>query len=320
MPITWTPAPTKVERRVACIVIYGPSGSGRTSLALTAAGPLFYLHDSEKKEFVVVGSDANLDHQLKHGHTINMYDFHFTSTPLGKIVNPKSVSASANRSVVEFEQHLADAMSREGSAIIDTAFSLWGTYQLTGLGSMDRDARDDDVKEMGQLVYAKINSKWHSMIKSFRGQDGCNMILLSDEKPVYVKKKKGWEDSGARVLAGQKHMWKAADVVIHTGNYKGVGAMEKNYVGDPPKNGYFYATIEKGWGNAASQGVTFYDDPNTPFGQRWINLPDILAYATGMDASEWGGPVENVEDEDDEPPSGAVKKTTKALKRKAVKK
>src|SRR4051812_8483060 len=49
----WTPANTEITRRVAFVQIYGETGTGKSTLALTAPGPIAYMHADEKLDGIV---------------------------------------------------------------------------------------------------------------------------------------------------------------------------------------------------------------------------------------------------------------------------
>src|SRR5688572_18559459 len=60
----WDEVSDEVERRSVMWVIYGPTGTGRTRLGLTAPGPIALAHTAEKIDGIV--------QQAKHGTIPNV--------------------------------------------------------------------------------------------------------------------------------------------------------------------------------------------------------------------------------------------------------
>lgn len=256
----WEEAPTEFDLRHVCMEIYGPTDTGRSTLALTAPGPIAYFHAHEK----IAGLFEKF---TRTGKMIRHHKF-------GGVFrgSPDDIQAQAMVSVDRFEKALTDAYSWARSIVIDTHTELWEIYQLARLGTMVRNDRNEKDNKMGQLVYTEINNRWLSMLKEFRVQQPTsnkpfltNLIIIGQTKDEYKKNKitGKTESTGLAVSAGQKKVPFFCDVRVRT-DYK-------------KRENEFTATIEKPWWN---NDVRNMELENSSFSQ-------IMSLITETDESEW---------------------------------
>jgi hypothetical protein len=186
--------------------IAGPTDTGRTTLALTAPGPIAYIHSLEKWEGLI-------QDRIKHTQ-IRMRSFRDSFQG-----NPDQVQIEAAKDVSMVERAVFDAYNWARTIIIDTHTSLWVTYQLAELGSMVREDRDSASNKKGQLIYTKINNQWQAMLKEFSVRadnptqpNPTNLIIIGQVGEEY----RGNKATGRMVSKGQKGVGYACDVRVRT--------------------------------------------------------------------------------------------------------
>lgn len=252
--IKWESAPTSLMRHCVFMEIYGDTGSGRTTLALTAPGPIAFIHAAEKIDGIIQPA-ARLG---KIGGIVN-FGGSFRGTDA-------DISAQAMKVWKDLELAWADALKWARTIVLDTHTEAWELIRLAYFG---------DLKPASGRVesnWGPVNARWRSMFKSFRMQDSCNVVIIGQTKEEYTKGAKtaaGKEGMGQRtgrtIRAGQKEIDFMADVILRTSR---------------GKDGSFISTVEKGWFNADSEGLEFQDTMS--------EFNTVMNIITMEDSERWG--------------------------------
>ena len=221
----WKQAPTEITRRNVFTLVFGDTGTGRTTYALTAPGPIALLHSSEKLEGIVQAQASNKD--------IKMFDFGGSFTG-----DPQEISDQAVLVWEAFKEAYYDAFNWAKTIVIDTDTELWELIRLARFGGLKPSGGRVDAN------YGPVNAEWSALWKHSRSKN-VNVISIGQTKPEYVGKSGMGQATGRMIRAGQKSMPFFADVIVLTG---------KN------DDGEFTSEIKKAWYNAACEGVEFTDD------------------------------------------------------------
>jgi hypothetical protein len=244
----WEDAPTQFTRRCVFMLIYGDTGTGRTTLALTAPGPIGLVHTSEKIEGII--------QPFAREKVIRCVNFGgvFSGTP-------QEIANQADpiwRRMYGAWTNAMDDWAR--TVIMDTDTEGWEILRLARFGELNPQGRTDHL-------YGPVNAEWRSMFKRFRQQNRCNVIAIGQTKDEYREVTKGGKKTSDRtgntIRAGQKEIPYSADVVIRCSK----------------DDGDFHATIEKGWFNAHTEGMTLDNED--------MRFPYIMSLITETDESEW---------------------------------
>ncbi len=244
----WTDAPTEFTRRVAEVLVYGDTGTGRTRLALTMPGPIGLAHTAEKIEGVV--------QQFSRTKKIRCVNFGGAFSG-----SPQQIADKAGpiwNSMVTAWTDAIDNWAR--TVIMDTDSEGWEILRLARFGELTPRGRLDHM-------YGPVNAEWRSLFKHFRAQERCSVVSIGQTKNEYKdvirNGKPSSEPTGRTIRAGHKEQGFMSDVVIRTSK----------------EDGTFRATIEKGWFAAETEGLTFENED--------CRLPYILSVITGTDEKEW---------------------------------
>lgn len=249
----WEDAPTEITRKVVFVDVYGETGTGRTSFALHAPGPIALAHTAEKIDGIIQPFAAK-----KTIKTLNFGGV-FSGTK-------EQISQAANAIWMNFLAKWNVAMDDWAKTVImDTGTEGWELIRLARFGELNPQGRTD-------ALYGKVNAEWCSPFKRFRWQDRCNVITIHQAKDEYVDKrgpngKTVSSRTGRTIHAGMKQMRYMADVVVR---------MER-------EDGVVAAIIEKGWYNGGVIGEKLYDEDAT--------FPRVMALITGDDPTAWGEPI-----------------------------
>jgi len=245
----WTDAPTALTRQCVFLNIVGQTGTGRTTLALSAPGPIALAHTAEKLEGLV--------QRIAKIKPVKLLDFGFVSTSTEK----RTVALSADKVYTKLKRGLEDAMDRWArTIIIDTDTETWEIARLARFGELNPKGNRMDA------LYGPVNAEFRALFKRHRHQNRCHLIVISQCKDEYQD----------RLIDGKIRS-------IQTGRLKQVGFKEMPYMADltvwtsrGPK-GEFLATITKGWWNASVEGLEL---ENTTFAQ-------IVGLVTEQDENMW---------------------------------
>lgn len=252
----WEEVSTEFTARAVAKCIYGDYDTGKTTLALSAPGPIAFFHAYEK-----VGG---LLQYVRRSKDIRVHKF---GGPMEG--NPDKVQRLAEEEIKLFEAGLDSAYSWARSIVIDQETRLWELYQLSRLGSMVRAERDEKDNKKGQLIYQEINNRWTSMLMKYRvnleakdmsnsKRPKTNLVIISRTKDEY----KGPSATGRTVRAGQKDTGSFCDVVVRT-----------------RRKDEFSVTIEKPWNNNSMRGVELSQD--------MMRFSEIMSMVTETSSEEW---------------------------------
>jgi len=250
--VDWIDASKELTRRNVFMSLYGDTGSGRTTLALTAPGPIALIHTTEKLEGIVQKA-------AKDGKIIKMIDvggnFEGTVDEMKKYAGDKVAMA---------REAWFDAFNWARTIVIDNQADLWTLFQLAWFGTQTPKGRS------GALEWGPLNTSWTTMLKykRFDEDNNTNIIMIGLTDKEYIKSAKGMsEATGRTIYKGQKSVPTIADVWIRTHHDFRVNE--------------FTSTIEKGWWNSHNVDNKSFEGPMS-------NFPDVMSLITEMDASEWG--------------------------------
>lgn len=253
----WEDVSTEFTSRSVAMMIYGDTDTGRSTLALTAPGPIAYIHSYEKVDGLINESARlKLIRASKFG---------------GDLRGPSErVQELAEIQVRKMEAAISDAYKWARSIIIDTESKAWEIHQLARLGSLERadNSLTEKEKKKGQLIYQGINNRWTSMLQEYKVraenplQDKpTNLILICKTVDEY----EGNKATGRTVYKAQKETPFFADVRLRT----------------RVKISQFSVTVEKPWWNADMRGFEFVGD------KKVLTIPNIMSLITQTDKSEW---------------------------------
>ncbi len=260
----WEDVLTQSTRRSVCMEINGDTDTGKSTLALTAPGPIAYIHAYEKLEGIIQSARRSKD--IKACKFGGMFRG-----------DAEEVQVSASMSVERLERAISDAYKWARTIILDTHTESWTVYQLARLGSLTRAERSTKDNKRGQLVYTEINNRWNTMLKEFRirqenplQSQPTNLILIGQTKDEYRKSQVTGqhEATGKTIRAGQKGVGYFCDLIVRTSYDK--------------KAREFKATIEKPWYNNDMRGFVVSQESGL------LSFPGILGLVTETDSEEWG--------------------------------
>lgn len=244
-------------RRCVLMEAFGDEDTGKSHFALTAPGPICYVHFMEKV-------DGLLEEAAASGKVVRQ-------CKIGDVLrgDPKQVIELAEMAARRLEAAITGAYSWARTIIADTHSEAWQVIQLAKLGGLTPDTKDEDQVRKGQLIYAELNARWASIIKEFRlnadRYNRTNLILIGRTKAEY-KKVAGSnraENTGRTISAGHKEMPFDMDVRLRT-SYR---------------NGEYLATCIKPWFNDAMRGFEFSGE--------MLNFATVMGMITGTDEEEW---------------------------------
>lgn len=253
--VVWEQATAEITQRNVLMEAYGDTGSGRSTFALTAPGPIAYIHASEKLEGITQVAVAR-------GTDVRLVDF-------GGVFagSEDQIAALAQEKWQLLKDAWYDALfgGWARTVVLDTHTEAWELIRLAYFGAL---------KPTGGRVdsnYGPVNADWRSLFKAARQQDKVNAIVIGQTKDEYKKSKTGKSDgmgerTGDTIRAGQKEVPYLCDAVVRT---------DKNVMSGEG----FWGTIEKGWFNAGVEGVALHND--------MLTFPGVMAMITDMDESEW---------------------------------
>lgn len=250
-------------RRCALTEIWGEGDSGKSTFALTAPGPIAYLHTYEKV-------DGLLERVAATGKVIRPCAF---GGPMRG--NTDAVMALAEVAVSRMERALTDAYTWARSIILDNHSTTYQYVQLARLGSMDRDSRDSKDNKKGQLVYGEINARWNAIIQQYRvnaaTNNRTNLILIGRASDEY----KGNQATGKRAPHGHKENAPNCDVRLR------MKCEQVRQPGAPMSSAetVYSAVIEKPWHNGDMRG---FEVPSM-----MLTFSAVMSLITNTAANEW---------------------------------
>lgn len=259
--LDWEDASPQITRRSVFALVSGLPDTGRTTLALTAPGPIAYINTGEKAEGVVEDAVARGTKVRKI-----FVGQSYRGSSLGE------VQEMAERMSRKAEAAIADAFTWAKSIVIDNKDQLYTTIELARLGTQINAERSDKDKKLGRLVSAAIKARFRAMTvqlyrelaaeRERRGGTQVNLIMVGLMKEEY----KGNESTG-RVVDTNLNSLYDVDLVLHT---------KVDRVDNTDK---YSARIHKPWMNGIYRGKSVEGE--------MLDIVEVCAMLTGTDPEEW---------------------------------
>jgi hypothetical protein len=260
----WEDVPTVFAGRCTVMEVTGESDTGRSTFALSAPGPIAYIHPYEK-----VG--GLFERTAATGKVVR-------PCPIGSISrgSTDAVMATSETQAAKLEAALTDAYKWARTIILDNHPEVWQILQLARLGSMNRDDRSKDDNRKGQLVYGEMNARWNSIFKQYRINadkfNRTNLIIIGKLEDEY----NGKDKTGKRVPKAQKDTLSLIDIRLRTRCDLVVPPGSPR--GTQPES-VFTGVIEKPWFAGDMRG---FEVP-----QIMLNFATVMQLITGVPAEEW---------------------------------
>ena len=246
--IPWHPAPTEFTTRLAFLLIYGETSTGKTTLALSAPGPIALFTANEKIDGIV--------QPFAREKEVRIFNFG---------LDAKDPAKSAKSLWPVFKAAIADAQTWARTIVIDTDSEAYELVRYAVFGKL---------LQVKPYHYEKVNTAWKAVLNPFRGLNKtCNLVAVSKIKEVY-KNDKG---TGEMVPSGQKDMRFMADVVVRTRR----GKRTKKGAGD------YTVEIKKGWWNDEVTGEYGELTGEDFFGTPRVSWAQLMGLVTETDEGEW---------------------------------
>lgn len=260
-PIVWEEVGTEFTERCVFMDIFGPTGTGRSSLALSAPGPIALMHANEK----VQGLKQRL---VLSGVKLREHKFGFIPTSNSEI-NKKKASAT----FLDLRVHYFDAMDNWArTCVFDTGNEVWTNLRYATFGVETPKANRLDAMWGG--INKEMRGFWTDKYKS---QTKCNLITIHEGGYKWVEKLK---DGVLRSVE--------TDIVERKGGFKRIPFMADCVVQTYRKpDGGFGATFVKGWFHAELENIPLDDEFLQQCGYSGLNFPSMMAFITQTPEEEW---------------------------------
>jgi len=251
--IVWEDAPTEFTPRACVAEIYGPSNSGRTTLALTAPGPIAYIGFHEKV--------AGIIEPYARAKSIKTYKAGGVF-----IGDPDEIMKAAWERMEEFEAYFFAAFEsgKFRTVIVDTHVEAWALERLAEFGAPKPDKGRVDTN------WGPINARWLSLLNMARTQTETNAIFIGQVEDEWKNDAKGFGQKTGRQVkiasSAGRQVYLKSDVVFRT-------------MVDEGGQG-FSARVEKPWGNIEMMNAEITVDKDSGF-------PMLMSLITGTDQAEW---------------------------------
>jgi hypothetical protein len=245
----WESAPKIFTRRSGVVCeFWGPTGTGRTRLALTAPGPIAYIYFHEKVDGMV--------QQFSNEKEIRMFK-------AGGVFRGESdeIQRDAWQKMLEYEAAYYDSFSFARTTIVDTHNEAWMLERLAEFGA--------PKPSKGQVKnnYGSVNNRWMSMLNMARTQDKTNVIFIGQAEDEWKPNAQGFDSKTGRIVrksdSASNQVLLKSDVAAKTDKI----------------NGDFISTITKGWWNADSEDSYLKNQSST--------FSMLMGLVTDTDPSEW---------------------------------
>lgn len=258
--VAWEMVDTEFTPESVFMQLHGLTGCGRSSFALSAPGPIAYIHTNEKVKGIIEPF-AKIKEIRAHN---------FAGTFFGTLEQKREQAMDSWRA---FRRHYLDAYKWARTIVIDTDTELWSLLRLAFFG---------DFKPEGGRVdreWGPVNAEWMSIIKRYRSQTKTNLILLGQSGDEYApgaskNGKQGMDQkTGRMVRSGQKQIPYLADVGLYLKKRKGVLSVD----------------IEKAWMNAEYEMEDAFSDviAKAPLGKRNVTFANIMSFITETEEGDW---------------------------------
>lgn len=275
----WTPSPglyspvsETLARRSAIVEITGPTGSGKTALALSGPGPIAYLHSGET-------ASGLLEKVAAQGKQIYKAPFGGGPTFLKLLEggNEEAIKAQAALDFRSFRNSFLDGLRGARSVIIDTHPSLYLISRYAAFG-----APKNAPSKTSQLEYGDVNSIWNGIMQVAHAEAEKRdflFVLLSqtkDEWENYIDEK----GNKARRTTGRLTRETHQEVVPNKANIN-------IWTESAPFERRFGFRVGKAWMNSHWLGWGVEDNQMGEDGKLAWGLPEILGWVTETSAEEW---------------------------------
>jgi len=244
--VEWEDA-TSEPARCVLLHLYGETNTGKTSLALTAPGPIALIHAAEKIDGIV-------QKQIEAGKDVKLYDFSGIFSG-----NEQEIAVEASASFAGLKDAIEDAWGWARTVIIDTHTEMWELIRLARFGKLS---------QVMPHHYGPVNAEWLGIFKHFRKQKDTNLIVIGHVRERYRNDK----PTGIMEPAGQKQMGYLSDVMVKMGR---------------SKKADFTGKLEKAWWNATVEGLVLEDAQGTPEEDRMLDFARLMGLVTEQDPEEW---------------------------------
>jgi hypothetical protein len=252
--VQWEQAPTIFTKRSGVIMeIWGPTMTGRTTLALTAPGPIALISFHEKIDGIVQAQADKKDIRIFKAGRI------FRGTP-------QQIQSEAWEAMSAYEGAYYQAFEWAKTIIVDTHPEAWYLERLAEFGA--------EKPATGRIDrnWAGINNRWMSMLNKARSQDGndhsqTNVIFIGQVEDEWKDGEGGIGKKTGRLI---RTSTKASDQVLLKSDIS---------VRTDKSRGNFTSTIYKGWWNASSEDMVLENEMS--------NFGMIMGLVTETDPDEW---------------------------------
>lgn len=247
--VEWKSAPTEFTRRSGVFMeIWGPTGTGRTSLSLSAPDPIAYIYFHEKIDGVVQRYAKKKDIRMFKAGGVFRGD-------------SDDIQKAAWRAMEEYEAAYYNAFSFARTVVLDTHPEAWLLERLAEFGAPKPD------KGQVKNNYGAVNNRWMSMLNQARAQEKTNVIFIGQTEDEWKENAKGFSSKTGKVVrvstTAANQVLLKSDISVRTDKADGV----------------FTSKIYKGWFNAESEDEELEGTMST-----W---PMIMATVTDTSPSEW---------------------------------
>lgn len=259
--MSYVDAPTTFDLRHYFISIDGEEKTGKSTLALTAKGPIDVLDLNDGLHGVV--------HKATTGQPpfTRRKKVRIAVHPLPDGNDRDDVKAKSTKEWNAFAADFRASVVTAKTVIVDSGTDLWRLDRQSEFGGAKSESRK------GSLDYDMANSKIRGLLRLYHTHK-ANVILthqLEEEWKQY-KKPDGTETSrktGKLIRDGFKEMGFMVQMVLRT----------RKEITDTGL--HFIARLEVCRFDPSIEGTDFSSEVNM------FNLPTIVAFCTGTDASEW---------------------------------
>jgi hypothetical protein len=227
-------------------------GTGRTSLALTAPGPIAFIYFHEKIDGIV----------QKYANEKDIRMFKAGGVFRGE---SKDIQEAAWTAMEAFESAYYDSFSFARTVIVDTHNEAWLLERLAEFGA--------PKPSKGQVKnnYGAVNNRWMSMLNMARSRaeskDMTNVIFIGQAEDEWKPNAQGFDSKTGRIVrmasSASNQVLLKSDVSIKTDK----------------KDGNFISTVMKGYWNADSEDSYLMNGSST--------YSMLMGLITETDPKEW---------------------------------
>lgn len=268
----WDQVETDTPPRGKVARIYGPTGTGRTTLALTAPGPIAILSFSERVDHAVVKAqkDGKEIHIKRLGSVESSLDpeemFCYGDSTKERAILAR-VTESSQETLNKFAQAWVYALLHARTVVVETDLAMWQLVQYAYFGTL----KPDTLGKLGSFQYTKPTFDFMRAVNLCR--DYPSPAFGADRNVIFVGCTRAeWKDNkktNNHIATGKDDVDRVVDFVVRTGFDP-----ELREAKMPP----FTATFEKCFDGADKHRGSTVVAPT------WSNL---LTKMTGLPEEHW---------------------------------